>query len=257
MRYLPSIGVTAAVLVLGMLTSPGSAGATDPLGSPVAAKQVGPTILKVRTFGKSVKGRALRAYRIGDPTSPRKVVMMSTMHGDEAGTAKILVNLMRGAPVSGADIWIVPYLNRDGYARGTRKNARGVDLNRNFPTNWKPQTGKYYSGRRPASEPETRALMRFLNNVDPDFVISLHQPLYGIDTSYGKARPISLRLAKGLRLPRKVFNCNGGCRGTMTQWFNKHHRGAALTVEYGYRVTPRQVRTTGPTGLLGSVFSTR
>lgn len=240
-------GLVVLVLLLGLLVAP--AGAED---RPSAA-----TVSEVRVFGTSVKGRALRAYRIGDPTSTRTVVLMSTMHGNEAGTARILMNLIRGRAVTGADIWVIPYLNRDGYARGTRKNARGVDLNRNFPTSWKRQTGAYDSGPRAASEPETRALMRFLNQVDPDYLVSLHQPLYGVDTSYGKARPLALRLAKGLRLPRKVFRCNGGCHGTMTQWFNRHHPGAALTVEYGYRVTDYQAGVTGPNGLLGAVFADR
>lgn len=240
-------GLVALVLVLGLLVAP--AGAED--------RSSAATVSEVRVFGTSVKGRALRAYRVGDPTSTRTVVLMSTMHGNEAGTAKILMNLIRGQAVTGADIWVIPYLNRDGYARGTRKNARGVDLNRNFPTGWKRQTGAYDSGPRPASEPETRALIRFLNQIDPDYLVSLHQPLYGVDTSYGKARPLALRLAKGLRLPRKVFRCNGVCHGTMTQWFNRHHPGAALTVEYGYRVTGYQAGVTGPNGLLSAVFADR
>ncbi|MCX6397877.1 MAG: DUF2817 domain-containing protein [Propionibacteriales bacterium] len=247
---LGSLALVGTLLAAAAVVAP--ARAADPVPEPPA-----PTVSQVRVFGTSVKGRALRAYRVGDPAATRKVVLLSTMHGDEAGKARILLDLMRGPSISGADIWIIPYLNRDGFARGTRKNARGVDLNRNFPTDWKRQTGKYYSGRAAASEPETRALMRFLNAVDPDFVVSLHQPLYGVDTSYGKARPLALRLAQGLRLPRKVFNCTSGCHGTMTQWFNRHHAGAALTVEYGARVTTYQSQVTGPTGLLGAVFSSR
>src|SRR5690606_16317016 len=148
--------------------------AEDP---PVPPEPV-PTVTEVKVFGKSVKGRALRAYRIGEPTSPRKVVMIATMHGNEAGPAKILLDLMNGAPVRGADIWVARDLNRDGPARHTRKHARGVDLNRNWPVDWRRVKGTYHSGRRPASEPETKALMRFLSGVRPQFVVSLHQPLH-------------------------------------------------------------------------------
>lgn len=251
-RFVSGVGATILAVVLGCLAGPaGSARAEDPPTPPPPA----PTVTAVKVFGKSVKGRALRAYRIGDPTSPRKVVMIATMHGNEAGPARILLNLMNGAPVTGADIWVIPYLNRDGLARHTRKNARGVDLNRNWPVDWRRVKGKYHSGRRPASEPETRALMRFLAGVRPQFVISLHQPLHGVDTSYGKARPLALRLVKGLGLPPKVFRCNSGCHGTMTQWFNKRLPGAALTVEYGYSVSKRQATVTGPAGLLSSVFA--
>ena len=32
------------------------------------------------------------------------------------------------------EIWFIPVLNPDGYVASRRKNARGVDLNRNFET---------------------------------------------------------------------------------------------------------------------------
>lgn len=251
MRYSSRTLLVALTLVVGVLVAP--ARAEDPVPPPPPA----PTVSEVRVFGTSVKGRPLRAYRVGDPTSPRKVVLISTMHGNERGTTRVLRDLIDGPAVIGADIWIIANLNRDGLVRNTRKNARGVDLNRNFPTGWRHRRGTYNSGPRPASEPETRALMRFLDRVDPDYVISLHQPLYGVDTSYGKARPLALRLVEGLRLPAKVFNCTSGCHGTMTQWFNKHHDGAALTVEYGRRVSSYQASVTGPRGLLTAVFASR
>ena len=260
MRFISGTWFAALALVLGVLVAPSGAAEvppTTPPTAPPATPPTPPTVVETKTIGKSVKGRPIRAYRIGEPTSQRKVVLLSTMHGDERGTSKILLNLVKGSRVTGADIWVIPYLNRDGYARDIRKNARGVDLNRNFPTGWKRQGGKYYSGRKKASEPETRALMRFLGAVDPDFVVSLHQPLRGVDISSGKTRALGLRLAKGLKLPRKTFRCNTGCHGTMTQWFNKHHRGAALTVEYGSKVSRNQYRVTGPRGLLAAVFATR
>jgi predicted deacylase len=233
---------------------PVSAGARDlAQGAATAARAA----TEVRVIGHTVKGRPIRAWRIGDPTSPKKVVFLATMHGNEAGPAAILKNLRDGRPVSGADIWVVPYLNRDGYVRHTRKNARGVDLNRNFPVRWIRQYGAYDSGRKPASEPETRATMRFLEEVRPTFVVSFHQPLYGVDTSYGKSRPLARRLVRYLDLPRKQFHCNGGCHGTMTQWFNKRLPGAALTVEYGHRMSWRQKNVTGPRGLLKAVGATR
>jgi protein MpaA len=252
--------VAALALVAAGLVGPATA---DVAPVPVSAS-AHPTrttaaraVTEVREFGKSAKGRVLRAYRLGDPTSTRKVVFIAAMHGDEPGPSKILLNLMHGAPITGADIWVIPYLNRDGLARHTRKNGRGVDLNRNYPVKWIHQTGKYNSGRKAASEPETRALMRFLGSIRPTFVVSMHQPLKGVDTSYGKARPLALRLVKGLHLPASVFNCNSGCHGTMTEWFNKYYPGAALTVEYGTKLTSYQTNVSGPNGLLAAVFATR
>ena len=104
------------------------------------------------------------------------------MHGNEPHTRRILETLRDGRPVRGVDLWVLPTYNPDGLARGTRRNARGVDLNRNFPHLWKDLDGTYESGPRPASEPETRAVMAFLEEVDPRRVISFHQPLHGVDT---------------------------------------------------------------------------
>lgn len=252
MRRISGVFVLLVAFWASTFVAPVSAGA-DGAASGVAARAA----TEMRVIGHSVKGRPIKAWRIGDPTSPKKVVLVATMHGDEAGPAAILKNLRDGRPVSGADIWVVPYLNPDGYARHTRKNARGVDLNRNFPVRWIRQYGKYDSGRRPASEPETRATMRFLKDISPKFVVSFHQPLYGVDTSYGKSRPLARRLARYLHLPRKQFHCNGGCHGTMTQWFNKRLPGAALTVEYGHRMSWRQKNVTGPRGLLKALGATR
>lgn len=249
-----------AVLALGatLCVVPPTAQAA-PVGAAPAAATPAPAraATEVRVIGRTVKGRPIKAWRLGDPTASVKAVFLATMHGDEAGPARILENLRDGAAVRGADIWVVPHLNRDGYVRHTRKNARGVDLNRNFPVRWIRQYGKYDSGRRPASEPETRAIMRFLTQVGPKFVVSFHQPLRGVDTSYGKSRPLALRLSRYLDLPRKRFDCNGGCHGTLTQWFNKRLPGAALTVEYGHRMTWRQKNVTGPRGLLKAVGASR
>lgn len=254
MRRLSGI-LSLLVAVLGTaLVVPDSADA-GPTDSPTRVSTT--ALVGTRIIGHTVKGRKIKAYRVGDPASPVKAVFIGTIHGNEAAPAKLLMSLVDGPPISGADIWVVPYLNRDGFKRHTRKNAHGVDLNRNYPVSWVRRKGTYNSGRRPASEPETRALMRFLTSVNPRFVISFHQPLHGVDTSYGKARPLAMRLVRGLGLPAKVFNCNSGCHGTMTEWFNARFPGAALTVEYGYRMSTRQVRVTGPTGILGAVGASR
>ena len=202
-------------------------------------------------IGESVRGRDIVAYHLGEPARPGvpTVVLMSTMHGDEPHTRQILFGFKDGRPVVGVDLWIVPTYNPDGLAAGARKNAHGVDLNRNFPYKWTDLDGSYESGPKPASEPETKAMMGFLRKVRPDYILSFHQPLKGVDTD--SKRPKFARLvARRLHLPAKTLNCGSVCHGTMTMWFNHRFRGVALTVEYGAHPRKRYLRRTVPKQVL-------
>src|SRR3546814_15611009 len=84
-----------------------------------------PAVTETRILGYSVQGRAIRAWRLGDPNASRKAVIISTMHGNEDDTYLILNELRGGDPIRGIDVWVVPKYNPDGYARRSRKNARG------------------------------------------------------------------------------------------------------------------------------------
>jgi murein peptide amidase A len=256
MRKLSGVLAVLCSLVAAALVAPAP---SDAVGTSTAATPSVTTgaVVGSRVIGRTVKGRKIVAYRLGDPASPMKVVLVGAIHGNEAQPSQTLLNLRDGAPIAGADIWVVPYLNRDGYVRHTRKNARGVDLNRNFPVRWIRQRGTYDSGPRPASEPETRAMMRFLRDVRPTYVLGLHQPLFGVDISYWKSRPLARRLSVNLGLPLKEFRCNNGCHGTMTQWYNRKFPGAALTVEFGRPMSWQDKYVTSPTGLLTSVGASR
>ncbi|MCZ4497605.1 MAG: murein peptide amidase [Marmoricola sp.] len=251
MRPRGAVPLVALSLVAAGVVGPA---ASDAAPAPQAHARA---VVSTKVFGTSAKGRDLKAFRLGVPTSKRKVVFIATMHGNEAGPAKVLLNLIEGSTIKDADIWVIPRLNVDGLLAHRRTNGRGVDLNRNFPVSWKRQTGTYNSGTKAASEPETKALMRFLAAIDPTYVVSFHQPLNGVDTSFGRTRKIGLRLAAGLHLPRKEFDCHGGCHGTFTQWFNATFKGVAITVEYGKHLSRKQETVTGPNGLLSSVFADR
>jgi hypothetical protein len=189
-----------------------------------------PAVIGRRVLGHSVQGRPIVAWHLGEPGKP-KVVLISVMHGNEPAPRRILTNLRDGYPVHDVNLWVVPIYNPDGFAHATRKNARGVDLNRNYPYKWARLTGGYDSGPKPASEPETRAMMRFLSRVEPAYVLSFHQPLHGVDITQRPA--FSRRVAKALDLPMTRLNCGSTCHGTMTMWFNHRFPGFALTVEYG------------------------
>jgi murein peptide amidase A len=226
------------------------------IGAPAAAPDRG-TVLERQVLGKSVAGRPIRAYHLGTPKrrGVETVVLFSTMHGDEPHTRQILRSLVRGPAVRRLDLWVVPTYNPDGIAARTRKNRRGVDLNRNFPYRWRDLDGSYESGRRPASEPETRAVMRFLRRVDPDWVLSFHQPLLGVDTDT-KRPAFARKVARTLDLPARTLDCGGVCHGTMTMWFNHHFAGTALTVEYGAHPSRRRMTEVAPDQVL-RIFGAR
>ena len=189
-----------------------------------------PAVIGKLVIGHSVKGRAITAYHLGQ-RGKKKVVLIAVMHGNEPAPRRIMMDLVDGAPVHGVNLWVVPVYNPDGLARHTRKNAHGVDLNRNYPYKWIRQSGNYDSGPKPRSEPETRAMMRFLARVRPAYVLSFHQPLHAVDVTQ---RPtFSKRVAHALGLPMSRLDCGSSCHGTMTMWFNHRFKGFALTVEYG------------------------
>lgn len=143
----------------------------------------GPNELQV---GTSVAGRPIMAVnRRGSLDASRTVVAVGVIHGDERHGRLVTDGLMTAALPDDLDLWIVPTVNPDGEAVGVRKNARGVDLNRNWPANWESGTfyssGRYYSGLAPASEPETRAMMQFLQSVEPEVTIWYHTPWNRVD----------------------------------------------------------------------------
>ncbi len=220
-RRTPLLGALLALaLVPGLLLLP---------WEPTAAADGHPTVIGKRVLGKSVQGRKIVAYHLGEP-GKKKVVLISLMHGNEPAPRRILTNLISGAPVHDINLWVVPVYNPDGFAHHTRKNADGVDPNRNYPYKWAPLNGNYESGPKPASEPETRAMMRFLSRFKPAYVLSFHQPLHAVDVT---ERPkFSKRVARALGLPMSRLNCGSTCHGTMTMWFNHKFSGFALTVEY-------------------------
>jgi protein MpaA len=206
---------------------------------PTVASDGRPAVIGTRVIGTSVQGRKIVAWHLGEP-GKKKVVLISLMHGNEPAPRRILVNLRDGAPVHGINLWVVPVYNPDGFAHHTRKNAHGVDPNRNYPYKWVPLGGNYESGPEPASEPETRAMMRFLSKVEPAYVLSFHQPLHAVDVTQ---RPrFSKRVARALDLPMSRLDCGSTCHGTMTMWFNHKFPGFALTVEYGAHPSRAKLR---------------
>jgi protein MpaA len=187
-----------------------------------------PTVHRTIMLGRSVDGRPITAIETGDPDTQRKTLVVGCIHGDERAGVAIADRLAATAPPAESDIWIVRNLNPDGAAAGTRGNASGVDLNRNFPWRWQRLSGTYYSGPRPLSEPETWIAYRLVERVRPAVSIWFHQHLDLVDDSTG-SRAVERRFASaaGLRLAPLARE-----PGSAVTWQTHHFpRASAFVVE--------------------------
>ena len=133
-------------------------------------------------IGHSVRGRAIYAYERGDPNGPA-VLVVGSIHGNEPGGVAVARRLLKVQAPEGIDLWVILNLNPDGRAAGTRGNAHGVDLNRNFPWHWRHLSGAFFSGRRALSEPESRAAYRLIERLQPWLSIWFHQPLAAVSVT--------------------------------------------------------------------------
>ncbi|XP_078047171.1 carboxypeptidase D svr [Augochlora pura] len=149
-----------------------------------------PNITSLYSIGKSVKGRQLYVMEITEnpgkhnPNKP-EVKYIGNMHGNEVVGREILLLLLRylcenyetndrvTKILKNVRLHVMPSMNPDGYEISQegdvsgghgRSNARGVDLNRNFPDQY--GVNKYNSEQ----EPETKAVMKWIAEIP--FVLS-------------------------------------------------------------------------------------
>jgi len=140
----------------------------------------------LQTIGTSKNGRAINAYIFG--SGGKTVLYTGTIHGNEYSARNLMnawVDEIEAHPQNipaGTQLIVIPVINPDGAAAGTRTNANNVDLNRNFNvSDWKSdiQTvgGQPFpggGGSAPESEPETKALVAFTRRVSPSLTMSYH-----------------------------------------------------------------------------------
>jgi protein MpaA len=181
--------------------------------------------------GHSVDGRAIRPVVLGEPGAARRVLVVGCIHGNEPAGMAIARRLVaaRRAP-AGAEIVVVAALNPDECSRGAvRGNAHGVDLNRNFPSNWARigEPGSYqYSGPHPLSEPESRYAVALITALRPTITIWFHQH-QGFVRAWGQSVAAARRFAALARYPYRSLRWP---YGTASNWQNHRFRGTASFV---------------------------
>ncbi|MDQ6836156.1 MAG: M14 family metallopeptidase [Actinomycetota bacterium] len=228
--------LSGIAVALGLTSLTGTSPTPGPQ-SPLAAAGAKPSRM---LLGRSEQGRPIYALRVGNPHGPRALVF-GCIHGNETAGIPIARALEHVHTVD--DVWIVPVLNPDGVVHSTRQDARGVDLNANWSSQWQPGGAPfdpYYGGPHPFSERETRIARRLILRVHPRVTVWYHQHMdliwaYGPSTASGRAYARFV----GMRLYHHHW-----LAGTSTNWQNHHLPDtAAFTVELAAgTLSRRQVR---------------
>ncbi len=128
---------------------------------------------QVEEIGRSVEDRPLRHVRWGKGRT--QVLLWSQMHGDESTATMVLADLFRFLGEHPDDprvkqlranttLHFLPLLNPDGAARFQRRNAQGIDINRDA---------------RMLATPEGRTLKALHDRVKPTYGFNLHDQRVG------------------------------------------------------------------------------
>lgn len=190
----------------------------------------------VQEYGRSGDGVALRVF-LPDGDGPVAGLVTAAQHGEEAHTALLARRLLERVPASASRWAVIPCLNPDGLLNGTRQNAAGVDLNRNFPAStWRSdasftyppgiaperrvlanRTNRSSPGAYAGSEPETQALMALVERLQPPLVVDLHSPLELILVRGDVPTEVTDELSHSADLPAQ-FEFDGPCPGAFDDW---------------------------------------
>ncbi|NQT64179.1 MAG: murein tripeptide amidase MpaA [Candidatus Marinimicrobia bacterium] len=187
--------------------------------------EFGPLTYISRGYGYSEKGSVLEIF---EPLSDSpQILIMGSIHGDESLSTILLSDCLRSIQDHELKSSIILAANPDGVLAGTRCNSRGVDLNRNYPTdNWSPDPVYYRNrpgtpqnialspGDVAASESETKALIKLIQDIKPKLIVSIHGFLGCIDDPDASPIAKDIVLRSGLELVPDVGYATPGSFGS-------------------------------------------
>ncbi len=227
------------------------------------------------SIGRSGEGKLLHCISIGNGT--KSAVFAGAFHGLEYLTAPALLKFAEDYSLmeeyhNKIKVFIIPMMNPDGvdiaikginpknvihqrlidytgiinFTSVWQSNSSGVDINHNFNADWKsiyniPSPTKY-GGKYPESEPETRALVKFLKRIEPELFIAFHsqgKEIYydfnGMENKRSKrtAQIIADKCGYKAAVPSGTASFGGA-----KDWYIKEFHKQAFTVELGYGKNP-------------------
>ncbi len=205
-------------------------------------------------LGRSADGAAIVASTHG--SGPRRVLWIGGIHGDEREGGDRLAAILQGLaePIArgGTTLRLVHDANPDGTAAKRRTNARGVDLNRNWPSsNFRAAPG---FGGSPLSEPETAALHAEFLRFDPAFVVVFHSTPDGPFVNFdGPGEDLARRFAGAARAVdprwRVVGDMGYPTPGSLGTFVGVDRRIPILTIEFRRGQDPASVLAGATAGM--------
>jgi protein MpaA len=180
-----------------------------------------------RIAGTSVRGRPIIYTLLGQ--GQEVTFILAAIHGNEpAGTPlvrRLIEHLQQNQHLLiGRSVVLLPVANPDGLAAGSRYNANGVDLNRNFDTANRVENSQF--GRSALSEPEAQAITQIIRQHNPARIVSIHQVMDtgpeglaimepdGCIDYDGPAATLAEHMAKYCELPMKKLGAHPGSLGS-------------------------------------------
>jgi protein MpaA len=212
------IRAVALAVTLALLLAP-AAGTAEQSGGSIATD----------LLGRSAFGRPIWVHRVGNSTARTRLLVVGCIHGTECAGVAVTRRLLKAAAPVGAGIWIIHNINPDGLVMGVRQNGRGVDLNRNFGSEWQRIGQRWdpqYSGPRPWSEPETRLARRLILRLRPTITIWFHQP-QALVRAWGQSVRVARLFARLARVPYRSIRWPNG---TAPNWQNHRFPGTSSFV---------------------------
>jgi murein peptide amidase A len=195
-------------------------------------------------IGESTQGRPIHARILRGSVGEPVVLVVGAIHGDEPAGAEVVRGLVDRRPSRGVVV-AVSSLHPDGLEAGTRTNARGADLNRNFGSGWEG-TGQpgdpEYSGPSPFSERESRVARSLIRRLRPEVTIWMHQQH---EPPLVRAWGQSVHAARAYaRLAGMPFRALPWLAGSAPNWQNHRFQGtSAFVVELPWgEISAREMR---------------